>query len=81
MANISFKEALLISMQAAKEYVDGEISKVNNSLEDIDYNSLLAFDTNEIVFDSVTVSTASILGKARLHRLVLGNDGSSGTTE
>ena len=49
--------------QIIEELIQNELS--------IDYDSTLAFDTNEIVFEIGEVSTSSILGKAKLNRLVL----------
>ena len=49
--------------QALEELIRNEMS--------INYDSALAFDTNEIAFGNGEVSTSSILGKAKLNRLVL----------
>ena len=50
--------------KADKTYVD-------SYLLDIDYDSLLKFDTTEIVFDKGIASTTPILGKAILGQMIL----------
>jgi hypothetical protein len=43
---------------------------VNNYLLNIDYDTLLKFDTNEIVINN-TINTTSVLGQAILGQMVL----------
>ena len=73
---------------AAEESLGARVDKntediANHTHEEftIDYDSTLAFDTTEIVFDnSSTVTRSAVLGVGRLNRMILNNDGSS-TTE
>ena len=64
------KNALDKSLRTTKQYIDGKVENYTN-IENIDYDALLAFDTNEIVFESGAATTSSVLGKAKLNRLVL----------
>ena len=51
-----------------------EISELSTIIDanilTIDYDNLLAFDTNELVFEAAT--TRAILGQAMLGRMILG---------
>lgn len=55
-----------------KEYVNNIF---NTYILNIDYNTTLAFDTTQIIFDKITIdnTTTSILGKAILGQMVLSN--------
>ena len=71
MANINLKNALDKSLRTTKQYIDDKVENYT-SIENIDYDTLLAFDTSEIVFESSgEVTTSSVLGKAKLNRLIL----------
>ena len=61
---------------ALKSLIDTSIEEVETNIKpyifNIDYNTLLAFDTSEIVFDnSCNTSTSSVLGKAVLGKMIL----------
>lgn len=45
---------------------------ININLLDIDYDTLLAFDTSEIVIQSTATATSSVLGQAILGQMILG---------
>ena len=70
MANINLKNALDKSLRTTKQYIDDKVEHYTD-IENIDYDTLLAFDTDEIVFESGVVTTSSVLGKAKLNRLIL----------
>ena len=56
--------------EIAKDEADTAFNNVKDLIFNIDYDNLLAFDTNEIVFNSELTASA-ILGKAVIGRMIL----------
>ena len=68
--NVDIDTTLTIAgMAADAKAVGDEISYVKSYILDIDYESTLAFDTSEIIFD--TINTTSVLGQAILGQIIL----------
>lgn len=74
--NVANKPLSAAQGVALKALIDTSIEEVQADIEpyifNIDYDTLLAFDTSEIVFDySSSTSTSSILGEAILGKMIL----------
>jgi hypothetical protein len=73
MSDLSNKLVNGENLEMLAQRLDARFNEKLLLINDIDYETLLAFDTDEIAFDSdnTEASTTSVLGKARLNRLVL----------
>ena len=73
MSDLSNKLVNRENLEMLAQRLDARFNEKLLLINDIDYETLLAFDTDEIVFDSdnTEASTTSVLGTARLNRLVL----------
>jgi hypothetical protein len=73
MSDLSNKLVNGESLELLAQRLDARFNEKLLLINDIDYETLLAFDTDEIVFnsDNATASTTSVLGKAKLNRLIL----------
>ena len=73
MSDLSNKLVNRENLEMLAQRLDARFNEKLLLINDIDYETLLAFDTDEIVFDSdnTEASTTSVLGNARLNRLVL----------
>ncbi len=52
--------------------IRAKITELHSYILDIDYETILAFDTSEIIIGETASSTTSMLGKAILGKLILG---------
>ena len=73
MSNLSNKLVNGENLELLAQRLDARFNEKLLLINDIDYETLLAFDTDEIVFnsDNAEASTTSVLGKAKLNRLIL----------
>ena len=73
MSDLSNKLVNGESLELLAQRLDARFNEKLLLINDIDYETLLAFDTDEIVFnsDNAEASTTSVLGMAKLNRLIL----------
>lgn len=70
---LPFTEEAVVLQATQVLYGDASVADIlMDYIFNIDYNSMLAFDTSEIVIGETASSTTSMLGKAILGKLILG---------